>query len=189
MCLSIRFSVPMLYSIYRSNDLKNKHELETKTQYDVVIRSRMDSFYREKIPKNEIAAIIDDKEQSLLFVRFNGINRGANSTRQDFHLDGNLFVADNFAFGSSHVMNIYSGVYLMLSGLSQIVPAGSEFYLGKHISNHSIRPTWSNICYDSLLGVETNRIQIGSTYEKAPYDELKYIPFSSMDRNYRELFL
>ena len=43
--------VPMFYSIYKANCLKNKIEKQNNVKYDVVVRSRFDSLYTTFLPE------------------------------------------------------------------------------------------------------------------------------------------
>lgn len=87
-----RYTVSMLYSIYKSCELKIAHEMAEKFEYDWVIKSRSDYALNVKIPFEEL----DKKKLYIPNCRM--------SPDRDF---GN----DQFAFGSSDVMNRRMTIY------------------------------------------------------------------------------
>ena len=87
-----RFTVAMLYSIFKSCELKVAHELTNKFSYDWVIKSRTDYALNIKLPFEEL-------DNTKLYIP----NCRMVPTR-DF---GN----DQFAFGGSDVMNKRMAIY------------------------------------------------------------------------------
>ena len=139
--------VPMTYSIYKSNSLKKKIEAKRNFTYDLVIRTRMDTMYEHEIIPEEIKEVMNASNK--IFVRFNGINHGHLSPRNDFMLenDGSTFVADNFAFSNSRVMDIYSNLYLNLYDSSSC----PEVLLGSYLKDKGIVPEWSKMEFMSMI--------------------------------------
>lgn len=88
-----RFTVSMLYSIYKSYEMKVQYELHKKFTYDWVIKSRTDYALNVKIPFEEL-------DKTKLY-----IPNCRMVPERDF---GN----DQFAFGSSSVMNRRMSIYL-----------------------------------------------------------------------------
>jgi hypothetical protein len=144
--------VPMTYSIYKSNALKKKKEKKENFTYDLVIRTRMDTMYEEEIPSQEIEEVISTPDK--VFVRFNGINRGNTSPRNKFIFegDGSPFVADNFSFSSSKVMDICSDLYLNLNRyFSESINPCPEVLLGNHLKKEGVAPEWSKMQFMSMI--------------------------------------
>jgi len=144
--------VPMTYSIYKSNLLKKKKEKKENFTYDLVIRTRMDTMYEEGIPPQEIEEVISTPDK--VFVRFSGINHGNVSSRNEFMLenDGSPFVADNFSFSSSKVMDIYSDLYLNLNRyFSKSINPCPEVLLANHLKEAGVVPKWSEMQFMSMI--------------------------------------
>jgi hypothetical protein len=91
-----RFTVSMLYSIYKSCELKTTHELTTGEVYDWVIKTRSDYALNVKIPFNEL----DNTKLYIPNCRM--------VPERDF---GN----DQFAFGNSETMNKRMSIYLNMN--------------------------------------------------------------------------
>ena len=104
---------PASYSWYRSNEIKKTREKELGFKYDIVIRSRMDSLYEEEIPSKEINQCLENDK--LIFVSTSLLDVGEKAIRNSFWFEPAPkvmpFVADNFAFGSSSVMDTYCSLY------------------------------------------------------------------------------
>lgn len=88
-----RYTVSMLYSMYKSCELKIVNEVETKQNYDWVVKSRTDYALNVKIPFEEL-------EKGKVY-----IPNCRMVPERDF---GN----DQFAFGDSEVMNKRMSIYL-----------------------------------------------------------------------------
>lgn len=91
-----RFTVAMLYSMYKSCELKTTHEMTMKTQYDWVIKSRTDYALNVKIPFEEL----DNTKLYIPNCRM--------VPERDF---GN----DQFAFGNSDIMNKRMSIYFNMN--------------------------------------------------------------------------
>lgn len=88
------FCTSMFYSIYKSNDLKIKHEILNNKKYDFVIRSRFDLALNKNID-------------------FEGLRRGVVYVSKD--TDGpNPLLNDQFAIADTDTMNVYSSTFLFL---------------------------------------------------------------------------
>lgn len=105
---------PMFYGIHEAFNL-----IENQSPYSVIIRSRFDSLYLERLP---------DLEKYFGFlkawVRFNGINKGHFLPRNNFKLEysDTPFVADNFAVGDWAAMSVYANTYKCLDYHTLDVP-------------------------------------------------------------------
>lgn len=85
----------MLYSIEKSNDLKTQHEVAEGFTYDYVFRLRSDLLFKST---PSLSQSEPDKLNTPFFGHFAGLN-------------------DQFAWGSSKVMNAYCGVYSRIDEL------------------------------------------------------------------------
>jgi len=114
----------MWYSIMMSNLLKEQYATETNTQYDYVIRNRID--YGPHLELN----LQDPPENDVVYYQ---------------HLeqpDG--MIADWFAMGSSNAMNVYAGVF---NSLGPLVKQSNEregywcneMLLKHHLINNDIK--------------------------------------------------
>lgn len=114
----------MFYSIFKVNELKSKHEIQNNFTYDFVIRARADLLY-----ENEL---IIENQKGIYFPTF-GAYAG---------------VADQFAYGSSENMDIYSEMY---NNLDKNFDAGikwqPESQLKYHIENNKVAILPANINY------------------------------------------
>lgn len=87
----------MLYSVFRSILLKKEYELEKGFEYDCVIKSRFDYALNISLPLSEI-------ETGKLYVP-NDLIKG--------HIQPNgIACNDQFAFGDTHTMDLYSMTFL-----------------------------------------------------------------------------
>jgi len=83
--------ISMHYSIFKANEMKKEYEKENNIIFDWVIRMRTDSDFRyEKLDLNTL-----DHELNI-------------PSGEDW---GDDSINDQFAIGSSHVMNLYSNLY------------------------------------------------------------------------------
>lgn len=94
--------ISMFYSIYQSNSLKRKYETLNNMKFDKVIRIRFDSNFENKILN------LEEFDSSLFIPDENDWVGGIN---------------DQFALGSSQLMDIYSDMY-------------NSFSMVKHIQYH-----------------------------------------------------
>jgi len=98
------YSLPMYYKIFDCNQLKKQFEEECGFKYDVVLRVRMDT---EFLDIEEVVDRINsyNEEEGIVFPLLNNI-----TSKKE-----NYFLHDNFAFGSSELMDKYSSVFELLS--------------------------------------------------------------------------
>ena len=150
---SPRTTTLMYYSVHHANKLKKAYEEKHDFEFDVVIRSRMDFLFSEELPASELDALAKKSpEESGLFVGMNLTHKGPNASRNEFLLqDGTAMVDDQFAFGTSKSMDIYSNVYPDISGLAQI---GGEIALAKQLSAHQLPPVRSKFKYEALQFID-----------------------------------
>ena len=159
--------VPMTYSIYKSNALRKKKEEKENFTYDLVIRTRMDTMYEEGIPSQEIEEVISSPDK--VFVRFNGIGHGNMSSRNKFMLEGSgsSFVADQFSFSSSKVMDIYSDLYLNLNRyFSKSINPCPEVLLANHLKEAGVAPKWSKMQFMSMIEWTGDKAVFEKHYDK-----------------------
>jgi hypothetical protein len=168
--------VPMAYSIYKSNALRKKKEEKENFTYDLVVRTRMDTMYEQPILPKEIEEV--RSPSSKIFVRFNGINRGHTSSRNDFMFenDGSAFVADNFAFSNSNVMDIYSNLYLNLNRKSEFANRCPEVLLGSHLKEAAIIPEWSKMEFMSMVYWAGDSAVFEKHYNQKENKEVRFEP-------------
>jgi hypothetical protein len=114
----------MYYSIMMSNLLKEQYSIETGTEYDLVIRNRLD--YSPHVILNFDDLVIGDD-----VVVYQNLNQP----------DG--MIADWFAMGTTNAMNVYCGLY---NHIGQLVKQSNqidgywcnELLLKHHLQNNSI---------------------------------------------------
>lgn len=119
----------MFYSLMRSNDLKNKHEKNINQKYDVVIRSRYDILFETKLNINEM-------EENKIYLSFRPGGCGG--------------VNDCFAYGSSHVMNIYCNLYNEYKDTERILLPCPEGILSEYLNNKKISLSEPNLEYSVI---------------------------------------
>ena len=110
----------MYYSIYQANKLKCEYEKDNNIIFDRVIRMRFDS---------------DFVNDSLNLIKTTDFDLCIPDTRFDY--DG---INDQFAIGSSKMMDIYSNVYQDIHELTECNYCGEEI-LKKQLDRHNIIPT------------------------------------------------
>lgn len=88
----------MFYSIFRSNELKKEYEINNNFVYDYTIRCRFDIEFFNEINIDNYKDMLDDNS----IIMPDDIPSSA----------WNIACNDNFAFGKSKVMDIYSSFYL-----------------------------------------------------------------------------
>jgi hypothetical protein len=149
---------PMFYSIYKCNELR-----KSIGDYDLVIRSRMDTYYETPIPVEEFTECLNTNK---IFVRFNGINKGGCEARNHFIWAGQPFVCDNFAIGNNYSMNVYASTYTKLNELLKIgTHVSPESCLGLNLKASNIRYDWSKIMFKSLIGWDAQHLTFQSFYK------------------------
>lgn len=166
-------TVPMFYSIYQANILKQNAEEKTKILYDIVIRSRFDSLYEYFLPHNEIQLLKQFK--NIIFCGWNGYDVDIKSCRNYFIYNESPapFVSDNFAFGSSSAMNTYADTYNYLkqfkgnyfgpNDVSGPIP-GPEICLGSHLLNNNVNFFRTSYKYKNLIDFDDKQLQFASYY-------------------------
>lgn len=148
----------MFYSIYKCNELR-----KSVGDYDIVIRSRMDTYYENVAPQDEISQCLDSNK---IFVRFNGVNKGVNSLRNSFIWENSPFVCDNFAICNNYSMNVYASTYTKLNALLKMGRHISpESCLGYNLCSSNIAYAWSNIRFKSLIGWDSQNLTFQSFYD------------------------
>lgn len=110
----------MYYSIYQANKLKCEYEDNNNIIFDRVIRMRFDS---------------DFINESLDLKKTISLDLCIPDTRFDYS-----GINDQFAIGSSQVMDIYSNVYQDIHELTQCQYCGEEI-LKQQLDRHNIIPT------------------------------------------------
>ena len=110
----------MYYSIYQANKLKREYEKDNNIIFDRVIRMRFDS---------------DFVNDSLNLINTTDFDLCIPDTRFDY--DG---INDQFAIGSSKMMDIYSNVYQDIHELTECNYCGEEI-LKKQLDRYNIIPT------------------------------------------------
>jgi hypothetical protein len=122
---------PMHYSIKRANDLKKTYEIENNFIFNIVYRMRFDSeiLNPEKLPINKIndnIVIIPNIDKD-----FSGIN-------------------DQFAYGSSTTMDMYSSLFDNLNKLNGYY-FNPEQLLLKHLQNQKLEIQRNELDVDIYL--------------------------------------
>lgn len=152
---SPRTSALMYYSIHHANKLKKAYEEGHNFEFDMVIRSRMDFLFAEELPAPELAQFSGHRErppENQILVGMNLTHKGPNASRNEFLIGhGVVFVDDQFAFGTSKSMDIYSNVYPDVSGLAT---RGGEVVLGQQLSAHQVTPIHSKFKYEALQFID-----------------------------------
>jgi hypothetical protein len=95
----------MFYKIYAANELRKRHELETGTQYDWVIRCRPDLKF------HGLTNIPDAKRDGVIYV--------------PSHQNSPGWISDQFAIGAPNEMDLYSSFFF---GMEEYFSARNEYY-------------------------------------------------------------
>jgi hypothetical protein len=169
---SCKNTVPMFYSIYRANELKKQYE-NINGKFDIVIRSRFDSLYEYPLINNELFLI--NKFKNLIFCGWAGYDRQEKLSRNWFQYDDAAapFVSDNFAFGSSEAMDVYSNTYNVLlnfknfysggDNVSGFIP-GPEICLGTNLLLEKINFLRTTFKYKTLTGFDDKNLFFSNYY-------------------------
>ena len=115
----------MFYSMMIANLLKEQYSAETGTEYDLVIRNRIDYSPHVVLKLDEIS--VDD--DTLIY--------------QDLHQPDDM-ISDWFGMGTTNTMNVFCGVY---NQIGQLIRQSSEvdgywcneLLLKHHIANNKIK--------------------------------------------------
>lgn len=138
-------SVPMFYSIYKANELKQKEEDISGERYDLVVRMRFDCLYENGLSTEEVETVVGDSD--VIYVRANRTYKSTygQQSRNNFILENTTepYVSDMFAFGNSENMDIYSSTYLHLNVIMENISGAkarkcAETYLGYNLFNNDI---------------------------------------------------
>jgi hypothetical protein len=116
--------VHMLYSVFRSNHEKRQYELEQGFTYDVVIRSRFDYALNRTLPLNDVSAnkVYVPKDMVKGQIPPNGI-----------------ICNDQFAYGSSATMDLYSNTFWMIDLATSLnCPMSGEDLLSANLQIHGL---------------------------------------------------
>jgi hypothetical protein len=145
--------LPMYYKIYKANLLKTSHENFTKEKYDLVIRTRSDLLYSNDITSIEIEECLANK--SLVFCR--------KDTEHDSTYNEIDWCWDQFAFGSSFAMDIYSNtinnidncLYTVLEKFHKKMlrhhsPLTPEFMFRENLYNNGVQIKHSGVKYEFI---------------------------------------
>lgn len=115
-----RFTVSMLYSMYKSYEMKSAYEMKNRQMYDWVVKSRTDYALNVRIPFEEL----DNTKLYIPNCRM--------VPERDF---GN----DQFAFGSSDTMNKRMSIYLGMNHYyDQGVPMIGEDMMRAHLHENNL---------------------------------------------------
>jgi len=164
--------VPMFYSIYRANELKKQYE-NINGKFDIVIRSRFDSLYEYALPDKELFLV--NKFKNLIFCGWAGYDVGEKVNRNWFQYNEAAapFVADNFAFGSSESMDVYSNTYKvrvnfknLYSGgydVSGFIP-GPEICLGTNLILEKINFLRTTFKFKTFTGLNSDGLIFSNYY-------------------------
>jgi len=109
----IQNTLSMLYSIDQSNKLKSYYEEANNFKYDVVIRARTDTLVKNKLP-------LEDVKGKIVYLEFR------------------VTSGDQFAYGSSESMDIFSTVYDRIPELLEVHPLHSETYVRTILQHNGI---------------------------------------------------
>jgi len=118
----------MFYSIMKSNELKNQYSVDNNVQYDLVIRNRIDFSPHMELKFDDM--FTDEFEDNILIYH-------------DLYQPDNM-IADWFAMGRKHAMDVYSTVY---NNIEDLIKQSNEIdgywcnelLLKHHIQNNKIK--------------------------------------------------
>lgn len=115
----------MFYKIYKANELCNNYPVK----YDLVIRARPDLMFSSPINMQDISQAITENCVFLPnFGHFSGYN-------------------DQFAFGGTNAMKIYSNCYNELDRWAPTVSFVPETLLKKHLTENNVDVRFTSIYY------------------------------------------
>ena len=119
----------MFYKIHMADKLRQDYEYRNNFTYNLVIRARPDLLFESSLHKNHIDVA---SQQGFLCIPEFG------------HFDG---INDQFAFGNSQVMSIYSNCYNELDKWAPKVPFKPEPILKHHVMEHKLPIQLTRINY------------------------------------------
>lgn len=94
--LHYKSALPMYYQIYKSFKLLEKYSMKNNIRYDLVIRVRPDTMFKEKIPNYIIESALKDSEMVFF---------------ADYAIDTDFQVCDKFAIGGYKGMKKYFSLW------------------------------------------------------------------------------
>lgn len=103
----------MWYSLYKSNELKKIHEKENSFTYDIVIRSRFDTFF-EKAEFGD--TFLEAIQNNVIYLSPSEDPKYKKTQTTEIELDSAnqhpvFMQTDKFAYGNSHSMDYYHSIY------------------------------------------------------------------------------
>jgi hypothetical protein len=120
--------VNMFYKIYQADITRQKYE-KFHGKYDLVIRVRPDLYFEEPINKDDIEDAVNN---DVLYLPNCG------------HYDG---LNDQFAFGNSEVMKIYSYCFMDIPNIAVDIPFKPEVLLRQYLVKNKIPMKFSDVNY------------------------------------------
>ena len=104
------------YSLKEADLLRQNYEQENDFKYDLVMRTRFDLFFQEKL---NIKSLVSRYKDGFLLVPINK--------------DGDSIVTDQVAFGDSYSMEIYSKIY---DSIDELYNNGTIFHPETLLKSH-----------------------------------------------------
>lgn len=122
------------YKISECNYLKNRYEIENNIKYDLVFRTRTELRYNTKLDIKELQIAKNNKD--VIFLR-----RGPNPQYINW-------VKDNFAFGGSEAMDIYSNCFHSLLEISRNTKVSTaELILRNYLALQNLKLEHTSLDY------------------------------------------
>lgn len=145
-------TIHMMYSIFMSNLLKRQHELSNGFRYDFAVRSRFDYALNIELP-------FDTAEKGKLYVPDDLI-------RGSIPPDG-LNANDQFAFGDSNVMDLYS---LMFWNMDRAFDYGTNMN-GEHMLSFNIQV--NGLSRENIAYINMNNPFEGGKYNSGSHSLIR----------------
>ncbi len=130
----------MFYTIFRCNELRKKYELENNIKYEIIIRTRTELKFNNKIDLKELD-IIKNTEQPIVFLR-----KGPNPQH-------NHWYKDNFSIMNNDGANIYaecSNHVIDIGNLTKVSTA--ELMLRNWLDLNNVRVEHTSLDYTLTRG-------------------------------------
>ena len=141
----------MYYGIQKANLLRKQYEKDNGISYDLIIRARLDTFFENTIPNEDIEEALS---QNILFV-------GCNCPQEVYpHRE----TTDVFAFGNSSVMDIYSDTFDLYNNGSNRHLLG-EKGLHHQLESNQVKTKWSNIPFKLPTAWNSSEITVKKWYD------------------------
>jgi hypothetical protein len=145
-------TIHMMYSIFMSNLLKKQHELKKGFVYDVVIRSRFDYALNVELP-------FADMQAGKLYV--------PNDKIRGFIPPNGLTANDQFAYGDSNVMDLYS---MMFWNMDRAYNFGASMN-GEDMLSFNIQV--NQLCRENLVYIDMNNPFGPGKYNSSPHSLIR----------------